>query len=84
MAHLVGHLSHTGAAACSVPGLSSTDACMCPWIKRDLAAMLATKRSAGVAQEVNLSNQLHAGEEISLGNYLRFLKSFKNYTCNQE
>ena len=74
MAHLVRHLSHAGAAACSIPGLSSTDACLCPWIKRDLAAMLVTKRSAGVAQEVNLSNSLHAGEEISLGNYLRFFE----------
>ena len=63
-------LSHTGAAACSISGLSSTNACMCPWIKNDLA----TKRSAGVAQKVNLRNPLHAGDEISLGNYLRFFE----------
>ena len=39
--------------------------CMCPsaWIGNCSATMLAAKRSADVAPEVNLNNVLHACEE---------------------
>ena len=33
------------------------------WIKNSSTAMLAIKRSAGVAPEVNVSNPLHTGDE---------------------
>ena len=45
---------------------SPTNPCACEstWIENGSAAMLATKRSAGVAPTVNLRNPLHAADEV--------------------
>ena len=50
----------------SIPGLSPTNACLYVYKYNDqqgLAAVMAIKRSAGIAPVVILRNPLHAGEE---------------------
>ena len=64
MAHFVVHLSHTvwqQASQVQVPPIVCVYVCV--WITNGLAAMLATKMSAGVTPEVNPRNPLHAGDE---------------------
>ena len=65
IAHLVEHLScHScEAAACYILNLSSTIALHKYVDKNGSAAMLAAKRSAGVASEANLRIPLHTGDK---------------------
>ena len=59
-------MSVTHCAAHWLPGLSPTNAriYMYKYVdQKGLAAMLAIKRLAGVTQEVNLRNSLHAGDK---------------------